>query len=105
MSRIRWTTAAVNDFKAISLYIERQRSIDAANKVCRTIYNAIQILSRFPESGHEGLEPGTLELVIAELPAYIVAYRLLPGQGCADPAHLARGARPLETGAHKPGVD
>jgi len=63
--------------KAISLYIEEQRSLTAANKVCRAIYDAIQVLRRFPESGRSGIEEGTRELVAPSLPLYIVVYRLL----------------------------
>ena len=48
-----------------------------ANRVCRTIYDAIQILRRFPESGKTGIEEGTRELVVPEIPSYIVAYRVM----------------------------
>jgi addiction module RelE/StbE family toxin len=74
---IRWTPSAVDDLKIISSHIERQRNLATANRVCRTIYDSIQILRRFPESGKTGIEEGTRELVVPELPSYIVAYRVL----------------------------
>jgi addiction module RelE/StbE family toxin len=72
--RIRWTPSALNDFKTISGHIERQRNLATANRVCRTIYDAIQILRRFPESGKAGIENGTREFVVPAVPSYIVAY-------------------------------
>jgi plasmid stabilization system protein ParE len=44
---IRWTEAAVDDLKTISAHIERDRSLAAANKVCRAIYDAIQTSRNF----------------------------------------------------------
>jgi hypothetical protein len=44
--------------------------------VCRTIYDAIQIVRRFPESGKTGMEAGTRELVVPALRSYIVVYRV-----------------------------
>jgi toxin ParE1/3/4 len=79
MRSIRWTPLAVSDFKAISSYIEEQRDLATANRVCRIIYDAIQTLRRFPESGKPGIEAGTRELVIPSLP-YIVAYRLMQSE-------------------------
>jgi plasmid stabilization system protein ParE len=41
--RIRWTTNALNDFKAISYHIEKDRGLATANRVCRTIvYRTIE---------------------------------------------------------------
>jgi hypothetical protein len=39
--RIRWTSAALNDLKAISLRIELERNLATANRVCRIIYDAV----------------------------------------------------------------
>lgn len=80
MIRIRWTTSALNDLKTISSYIEGQRNLATANRVCRLIYDAVQILRRFPESGKTGIEEGTREFVVPALPSYIVVYRLLPSE-------------------------
>jgi len=77
--RIRWTPLAVNDLKIISIHIERQRNLAAANKICRVIYEAIQILRRFPESGKTGIDDGTRELVIPKLRyvVTVVTYRVI----------------------------
>ncbi len=80
MSRIYWTPLALEDLKSISLYIESQRDLTSANRVCRAIYEAVQLLRRFPERGKAGLEEGTRELVVAEFPAYVVAYRIAPDE-------------------------
>jgi plasmid stabilization system protein ParE len=75
--RIRWTPLALNDLKIISIHIERQRSLATANRVCRAIYDSVQILRRFPESGKIGIEEGTREFVIPKFPIYTVAYRII----------------------------
>lgn len=77
MKRIRWTPLAITDLKSISSYVEGQRNLATANRVCRIIYDAIQMLRRFPESGKLGMEQGTRELVIPALPSYIVVYRVM----------------------------
>jgi plasmid stabilization system protein ParE len=38
--RIEWSPRAVADLQSISEYIEQDRSLDAANRVARSIYNA-----------------------------------------------------------------
>jgi addiction module RelE/StbE family toxin len=73
---VRWTPSALNDLKIISRHIERQRNLATANRICRIIYDTIQILRRFPESGKPGIEDGTREFVVPKLPSYIVAYRV-----------------------------
>ena len=74
---IRWTPTALEDLKGIPAHIERQRDLATANRVSRIIYDAIQILRRFPASGKIGMEDGTRELVVPALPSYIVVYRLI----------------------------
>jgi toxin ParE1/3/4 len=74
--RILWTALALEDLKIISARIERQRNLASANRVCRAIYNTVQILRRFPESGKTGIEEGTREFVVPNLP-YIIAYRVI----------------------------
>jgi plasmid stabilization system protein ParE len=56
---IRWRPRAFDDLKTISSHIERQRNLATANRVCRIIYDTIQTLRRFPESGKIGIEEGT----------------------------------------------
>lgn len=59
---IRWTELALNDLKAIAYRIEHKRNLATANRVCRTIYDAIQTLRRHPYTGRPGVEEGTREL-------------------------------------------
>jgi len=75
--RVEWSTHAVADLKAISEYIERDRTLETANRVTRRIYDAVQDLSLMPNRGRPGRIPGTRELMLARLP-YIVIYRALP---------------------------
>jgi toxin ParE1/3/4 len=72
--RIRWTQPALDDFKTISHRIEHERNLDTANRMCRSIYNAIQLLRRHPYSGRRGTKEGTRELVILKSP-YLAVYR------------------------------
>ena len=51
MKRIRWTPLAINDLKNISSYIESHRNLAPANRVCRVIYDAVQILRIWHSSG------------------------------------------------------
>jgi toxin ParE1/3/4 len=72
--RIEWSTHAVSDLKAISEYIEQDRSLETANRVTRTIYEAVQSLRTMPLRGRHGRIEDTRELVVSRLP-YIVVYR------------------------------
>ena len=75
--RVVWSTEAVADLKAISEYIEHDRSLATANKVVRKIYRAAQGLAAMPHTGRPGRVEGTRELVLAPLP-YIIIYQPLP---------------------------
>jgi len=74
---VRWTPLAITDLKGISIHIERDRNLATANRVYRIIYDTVQILRRFPESGKPGIEEGTREFVVPALPSCIVAYRII----------------------------
>jgi plasmid stabilization system protein ParE len=65
---IRWTELALSDLKTISQRIEHERNLATANRVCRTIYDAVQMMRDHPYSGRLGLEEGTRELVILKTP-------------------------------------
>ncbi len=56
--RIRWTTLALEDLKLISARVESQHNLASANRVCRAIYETVQILRRFPYSGKVDVEEG-----------------------------------------------
>jgi toxin ParE1/3/4 len=72
--KVEWSVPAVSDLKAISEYIERDRSLEAANRITRTIYEAAQSLRTMPYRGRSGRVDNTRELVIPRLP-YILVYR------------------------------
>jgi addiction module RelE/StbE family toxin len=72
--RIRWTQPALEDFKTISHRIEQDRNLETANRVCRSIYGAIQLLRQHPYTGRVGAKEGTRELVIPKSP-YLTVYR------------------------------
>jgi addiction module RelE/StbE family toxin len=73
--RLEWSPHAVADLKAISEYIEQDRSLKTANHIARAIYNAIQSLRTTPHRGRRGRIEGTREMVVSGLP-YIVVYRV-----------------------------
>ena len=59
-----------------SQHIEQDRTLEAANRVSRSIYDAIQSLRLMPYRGRPGRLNGTRELVVRALP-YIVIYQVL----------------------------
>jgi addiction module RelE/StbE family toxin len=75
LMRLEWSERAVADLKAISEYIEQDRNLQTANRVTRTIYDALQSLRRMPYRGRYGRLENTRELVIAGLP-WIAVYRV-----------------------------
>ena len=73
--RIEWSAHAVADLEAISAYIEQDRSLETANRVARTIYDAVQSLRTLPHRGRAGRIENTRGLVLPRLP-YLVVYRV-----------------------------
>ena len=73
--RIEWSQQAVADLQRISEYIEQDRSLEAANRVSRIMYDAIQTLPIMPYRGRPGRIKDTRELVAGTLP-YIVIYQV-----------------------------
>lgn len=76
MNRIRCTTLAVDELKTISYRIERERDLATANRVCRAIYEAIQILRRYTFIGRVGEAEGARTLVALQMP-YVVVYGVM----------------------------
>lgn len=72
---IEWSAHAIADLQAISEYIERDRNLETANRVARTIYETIQSLRTMPHRGRYGRIENTRELVVQRLP-YLVIYRV-----------------------------
>ena len=73
--RIRWTDPAVRDFTQICNYIQEHGNADTARRAALSIYQGVDMLARFPESGRTGRQPETRELVFTGLP-YLAVYRL-----------------------------
>jgi len=74
--RIDWSLNALSDLQAISEYIEQDRSLETANRVSRSIYEAVQSLRTMPRRGRQGRLENTRELVVPSLP-YLVVYQVL----------------------------
>jgi addiction module RelE/StbE family toxin len=74
--QIEWSAAAVVDLQAVAEWIEQDRDIQAANRVARRIYEAVQSLRTMPYRGRYGRIENTRELVIPRLP-YLVVYQVL----------------------------
>ena len=72
---IEWSAHAIADLQAISEYIERDRNLETANRVARTIYETVQSLRTLPHRGRYGRIENTRELVMPGLP-YLVIYRV-----------------------------
>jgi toxin ParE1/3/4 len=66
---------AVADLEAISKYIEQDRDVEAANRVARAIYEAVQGLRTMPYRGRSGRIENTRELVMPRF-RYLVIYRV-----------------------------
>jgi toxin ParE1/3/4 len=76
--KIRWSPTALSDVVSIREYIA-QDSPRAAQKVSRTIRDAVERLRSFPLSGRVGRIPGTRELVIPGT-SYVAAYKINPDE-------------------------
>lgn len=77
MMQIVWLKSAVVDLHRIREYI-RQDNPAAAERTGARIELAVESLARFPEMGHPGEIAGTRELVMSNLPHFVV-YRLKSG--------------------------
>jgi len=73
--RIEWTGDALADFEHISKWIESERTLSLANRICRRVYEAVQALRRQPSLGRAGRVAGTGELVVTGTP-WIAVYRV-----------------------------
>lgn len=71
--RMEWTVDALTDLEHISTWIEKERTLALANRVCRRIYAAVQTLRQQPSLGRPGRVAGTRELVISGMP-WIAVY-------------------------------
>ena len=72
--RITWSATAISNLSEIHEYIRRDQP-EAARRVAQRILSSVERLSRHPNLGRPGREPGTREPVIAGTP-YVVPYRV-----------------------------
>jgi plasmid stabilization system protein ParE len=71
--KIRWMPLAEQDLAAAYEYFG-QDNPRAASRLVTRVFQAVEMLSRFPSAGHPGRVDTTRELSIARSP-YIVVYR------------------------------
>lgn len=76
--RLRLTDAALADVEAIRDYIAA-RDFAASLRVVEQIARSLDVLSHYPQIGHSGIVPDTLELTVPGLP-YVVVFQLSIGQ-------------------------
>jgi toxin ParE1/3/4 len=73
--KIKWVRLALKDLDATSEFIARDNP-EAASRVLRRIWDAVQMLAEHPHAGRAGRVPGTRELVITGTP-FIIPYRVV----------------------------
>jgi toxin ParE1/3/4 len=73
--KIKWVRLALKDLDAANEFISRDNP-EAASKVFKRIWEAVQTLAEHPHAGRAGRVPGTRELVIASTP-FIIPYRVV----------------------------
>ncbi len=72
--KVRWLKGGTRSLRAVHARIAL-RNPAAAGRVVQRIRMSVDRLQAFPASGRTGQVPGTMELVITNLP-YIVVYRI-----------------------------
>ena len=73
--KIKWVRLALDDLDAAGEFIARDNP-EAASRVLKRIWDAVQLLADHPDAGRAGRVPGTRELVIADTP-FIIPYRVV----------------------------
>ena len=71
---MRFSSEAQQHIADIYRYIKDRNAAAAVAVVGRIRYSA-ELLGEFPLLGHEGTDPGTLELIVKGLP-YIIVYEI-----------------------------
>ena len=72
--KVKWVRLALSDLDKAGEFIARD-SPEAASRVLKRIWDAVQMLADHPHAGRAGRVPGTRELVISETP-FIIPYRV-----------------------------
>ena len=73
--KIRWVRLSLGDLDAAGEFIARDNP-EAASRVLKRIWDAVQLLADHPDAGRAGRVPGTRELVFADTP-FIIPYRVV----------------------------
>jgi len=71
--KTRWMPLPEQDLESAYEYV-RQDNSKAASRLLARVFEAVEMLGRYPSAGHPGRVPATRELSIAHTP-YIVVYR------------------------------
>lgn len=75
MAKIKWTLSAVDDVEQIGKFIERD-SLHYARTIVSKLYNAVDRLRKFPQSGRRVPEIGDPALREVIIDGYRIIYRL-----------------------------
>ena len=73
--KIRWVRLSLGDLDAAGEFIARDNP-EAASRVLKRIWDAVQLLTDHPDAGRAGRVPGTRELVFADT-HFIIPYRVV----------------------------
>jgi toxin ParE1/3/4 len=76
--KIRWMPLAEQDLECAYDYV-RQDNPPAASRIVNRIFQAVEMLARYPAAGHSGRVANTRELPIARTP-FVVVYRPTPNE-------------------------
>ena len=72
---VRYTRRALRHLDSIFTWIAKESPAGATGQITRIRYST-ELLGRFPEMGHGGKSPGTLELVVPKT-NFIIVYRVM----------------------------
>ena len=90
---------AEQDLEAVYEYI-RQDNPEAASRTVGRVFDAVEMLSRYPSAGRPGRVPSTRELALARTP-FIIVYRPIGNE--IQILAIMHGARRWRTSFGEPG--
>ncbi len=73
MMPIKWADSAHQDILAILEYFAEKQEKDIGQKILDRLFEALELLAKFPKAGRLGRVEGTRELLIPKSP-YILVY-------------------------------
>jgi addiction module RelE/StbE family toxin len=89
LTRIKWLDIAVDDLEEIADYIS-QDNPEAATRIVKCLWNAVNSLTDQPEMARPGRVHGTRELVVSNTP-FVVPYRVVGSE--IEILRILHGAR------------